>query len=613
MRRILPWLLFLVLAATGLAQPPELTPTPQATISPTPQVTPEASATPAESSTPVATPAATATPAAEASPTPDASATPTPAASPAVLDSEQSIPVEFSSPELSLENFLATMALAGPLRPDLYIQANRHLDLSQIPTVVREEQGVSLSKQLYSILEIANLNLAPLEDVGDARSVIIYRQPSGDHVELVLNDDKHWVFSARTVGAVPRMYKVLTNKGKIERFGFETLNFDVLGMNGNLWAALLLLPVVAYGLGSLVLMCLRIPLGPILEKKAGLEQEYQKNLLKPWAWIAACLFAWLGLSLLDFPPNLLVILTVVVKVTICISLVVAAFRASDAISIYATKFTAGTTTKFDDMLIPLIRRTVKTLVAIIGLLFLAQNLDIQVWSLFAGFSIFGAMVALAGQDMVKNFFGSLTVLTDQPFAVGDWIVVGSIEGVVEEVGFRSTRIRTFADSLITLPNSNLITASVENYGRRNYRRYSKKLPIRWNTSPDKLEAFCEGIREIIRRHPYTRKDSYQVWVNDFNDFAHQIMLYVFWATPDWNTELREKHRFLLDIHRLASEMGVEIAYPSQRLILDRREDGFDPNFELEMQESARKQGKEQSKKLLDPSLPKEIPPPYIIE
>ena len=505
------------------------------------------------------------------------------------------------------------MALAGPLRPDLYIQANRHLDLSKIPKVAREEQGVSLSQQLYSILQTADLNLTRLENYGQERSIVIYRQPSGDQIELVLLEDGRWVFSARTVSVVPKMYRVLTKKGKIESWYIDALNVDILGLNGNLWVALLLLPLVAYGLGRLVLMCMRLPLRPILRNKAGLSEEYQKNLLKPWAWIAASLLAWLGLSLLDIPSTLLLVLTILVKFTACISLIVAAFRASDALSIYAAGFTSNTSTKFDDMLIPLIRRSVKTLVAIIGILFLAQNLDIQVWSLFAGFSIFGAMVALAGQDLVKNFFGSVTVLTDQPFAVGDWIIVGSIEGVVEEVGFRSTRIRTFADSLITLPNSQLITASVENYGKRNYRRYSKKLPVRWNTPPEKLEAFCEGIREIIRRHPYTRKDSYQVWINDFNDFAHQILIYVFWGAPDWNTELRERHRFLLDVHRLACNLGIELAYPSQRLLLERHEDSFEPEFELDKQESARTQGKELTQKLLDASLPKETPPPHVIE
>jgi MscS family membrane protein len=599
MRRILSLIIFLSLATIGLAQPPTPSATPTATpvVSPTPD---EVSATP------------TATPKATPVPTPKISATP---ANTTVKsqDTGNTVPIEFSTPQLSLENFLATMALAGPLRPDLYIQANRHLDLSQIPKVAREEQGVSLSQQLYSILSTADLNLTRLEDYGQERSIVIYRQPSGDQIELVLHEDGRWVFSARTVAVVPNMYRVLTRKGKIESWYFQALNVEVLGLNGNLWLALFLLPLIAYGLGSLVLMCLRLPLGPILEKRGGLSNEYQKKLLKPWAWIAASLIAWLGLSLLDIPSTLLVALTISVKFTACASLIFAAFRASDALSIYAGHLTAKTASKFDDMLIPLVRRCVKTLVAIVGILFLAQNLDIQVWSLFAGFSIFGAMVALAGQDMVKNFFGSVTVLTDQPFAVGDWVIVGSIEGVVEEVGFRSTRIRTFADSLITVPNSQFITASVENYGKRNYRRYSKKLPVRWNTPPDKLEAFCEGIREIVRRHPYTRKDSYQVWVNDFNDFAHQILIYVFWGAPDWNTELRERHRFLLDVHRLASDLGIELAYPSQRLLLERHEEGFQPEFELEQQESARVLGKEQMKKLLDASLPKETPPPHVIE
>jgi len=212
---------------------------------------------------------------------------------------------------------------------------------------------------------------------------------------------------------------------------------------------------------------------------------------------------------------------------------------------------------------------------------------------------------------VKNFFGSVTVLTDQPFAVGDWIVVNGMEGTVEEVGFRSTRIRTFYDSLITLPNSQLITASVDNYGKRNYRRYTKKLAIKWTTSPDVLEAFCEGIRELVRSHPYTRKDSFQVWVNDINDYSLQVLIYIFWRTPDWNTELRERHRFLLDLHRLAKKLDIEFAYPSQRLFMNEEEEDFTTDFLLEDQESARVRGKDVTQGLLQGSLPEKTPPPAV--
>lgn len=528
-------------------------------------------------------------------------------------DEETKVPDEFSSPQLSMENFLLTMALAGPLRPDQYILANRHLDLSKIPRVVREEQGFSLSQQLYSILQTLSLD-PEVFTLGEGQdSIVVYRQPSGDQIELVQTEDGRWLFSARTVSALPRMYAVLSSKGRIERWHIETLNFEFLGLNGNLWLALGLLPLLAYGMGSLALMCLRMPLGRLLHKLVGLENEAQKHMLKPFSWLVASLIVWLGLSLLDIPSNLLVALTVLVKFAACASVVVAAFRGSDVLSLYVAQATAKTSTKFDDMLIPLVRRTVKTLVLVIGLLFLCQNLDIEVWSLFAGFSILGAMVALAGQDTVKNFFGSITVLLDQPFAVGDWIVASGVEGVVEEVGFRSTRIRTFHDSLITLPNSLLITATVDNYGARKYRRYSKKVNIRWNTPPEKLEAFCEGIREIVRRHPYTRKDSYQVWVNDMSDYSLQILLYVFWATPDWNTELRERHRFLIDLHRLAMEMGIEFAYPSQRVLLTRPEEAFEEDFDLARQVAARQEGRELTGQLLESSLPKDTPPPQVVD
>ncbi|MDT8323497.1 MAG: mechanosensitive ion channel family protein, partial [Bacteroidota bacterium] len=169
------------------------------------------------------------------------------------------------------------------------------------------------------------------------------------------------------------------------------------------------------------------------------------------------------------------------------------------------------------------------------------------------------------KDTVENLFGSLTVMFDKPFDIGDWIKVGDLEGTVEEVGFRSTRIRTFYNSQITMPNSRLVASAVDNLGRRQYRRLSTTLGVQYDTPPEKIDAFCEGIREIIRRHPYTRKDFYMVYFNEFAAFSLNILLYVFHETPDWATELRERHRLLLDITRLAKRLGVEFAFPTQTL------------------------------------------------
>ncbi len=92
---------------------------------------------------------------------------------------------------------------------------------------------------------------------------------------------------------------------------------------------------------------------------------------------------------------------------------------------------------------------------------------------------------------------------------------------------------------------------------------STRLGLTYDTPPDKIEGFCEGVREIVRLHPYMRKDYYHVYFNGYAESALEILVYVFWETPDWNTELREKHRFLLDVLRLSYQMGVEFAYPTQ--------------------------------------------------
>jgi MscS family membrane protein len=126
-------------------------------------------------------------------------------------------------------------------------------------------------------------------------------------------------------------------------------------------------------------------------------------------------------------------------------------------------------------------------------------------------------------------------------------------------------VRTFYNSLVTIPNGNLVRAVVDNYGQRRYRRWSTHINITYDTKPDTIESFCEGIRELIRLHPYTRKDYYQVWLHQFGAHSLDVLLYVFWKVPDWQTELRERHRLMGDIIRLADRLGVEFAFPTQTL------------------------------------------------
>jgi len=281
---------------------------------------------------------------------------------------------------------------------------------------------------------------------------------------------------------------------------------------------------------------------------------------------------FVGLSVLGLPDKAHAVLRQGAESVSAAGVIWAFYRMIDILGSFLVRRAESTETKFDDLLIPLITRSLKVFVIAFGLVFVAETLQLPVTSLVAGLGIGGLAFALAAKDTVENIFGSLTVLLDRPFHIGDWVVIGEVEGMVETVGMRSTRIRTFYNSLITMPNSKSISAVVDNMGQRRYRRYSTMISIAYNTPPDTIEAFCEGIRKLVQKHPYTRKDYYHVYLNQFGASSLDILLYVFHEVPDWGTELRERQRLCLDIVRLAQRLGVEFAYPTQTLYMKRGED-----------------------------------------
>jgi MscS family membrane protein len=279
----------------------------------------------------------------------------------------------------------------------------------------------------------------------------------------------------------------------------------------------------------------------------------------------------LGILWLGLPVAAMRLYMDAVKVVAIIAAVVTAYMLVNVLVDVVAQRAARTESGFDDLLVPLIGKSLKVFVVAVGLLLIAGNLRVDVTGLVAGLGLGGLAFALAAKDTVSNLFGSLTVLLDRPFQVGDWVVVGDVEGTVEGLGFRSTRIRTFYNSLITLPNTNLISASVDNLGARAYRRWKTRIGVTYDTPPEAVDAFCEGVRELIREHPYTRKDYFHVYLNDFGDSAVEILLYMFFMTPDWATELRERHRLGVDIMRLAAELGVEFAFPTRTLYMRAQE------------------------------------------
>jgi MscS family membrane protein len=320
--------------------------------------------------------------------------------------------------------------------------------------------------------------------------------------------------------------------------------------------------------------------------------------VRPLGLFVMGLIWWGALYWLGLPERVLTVLLVAVKFLTTAAGVWAAYSFADILCLVLADRAARTTSRYDDLLVPLVRKSLKIFIVAFGLVFIADNLNVDITSLLAGLGIGGLAFALAAQDTVKNLFGSLTVLLDRPFRVGDWVVIGGHEGLVEEVGLRSTRIRTFYNSMITLPNSNLIATAVDNLGERRYRRWKAMLSLTYDTPPERIEAFCEGIRELIRRHPHTRKDYFHVYANEYGPASLNILLYVFFRTTDWAQELAERHRLFLDILRLAREVGVEFAFPTQTIHLRREGDGKGEREAVGVEE-ALEMGREKAKGIVE--------------
>ena len=224
--------------------------------------------------------------------------------------------------------------------------------------------------------------------------------------------------------------------------------------------------------------------------------------------------------------------------------------------------------KLDRQLTPILGKLLSGIIILIGFLHILTLFGVDPTAVLAGASIGGVAIALAAQDSVKNFIGTMVIFMDSPFQLDDWVEIGGIEGSVVKVGIRSTQLRAADTTLYQIPNSKVAEIEINNKGLRIYRRYTANIGIRYDTPPDLIEAFMEGIKEVIQLHPETRSQSYNVEFTSFEDFSLNIMVNVYFKSPDWGMEQASKNLLHLAILRLAAKLGVEFAFPSSTLMVE---------------------------------------------
>jgi MscS family membrane protein len=217
---------------------------------------------------------------------------------------------------------------------------------------------------------------------------------------------------------------------------------------------------------------------------------------------------------------------------------------------------------------PMIRKALRIFVVVVGGLTILATIGVNITGLAALLSVGALAFSMGSKDSVANVIGTFNILSDRPYKVGDWITVGSdIDGDVEEIGFRSTKIRMFDKTLMTVPNGKLAMETIKNWSQMPKRRIKMTLGLTYDTTPDQMREFLKRVEKILREDEGVDQDYMLVQFTDFGPSSLDVFLYYFAATTVWKEYLDVRERINLKIMACLKDMDLEFAFPTQTMEL----------------------------------------------
>lgn len=330
-----------------------------------------------------------------------------------------------------------------------------------------------------------------------------------------------------------------------------------------------LLVVVGIALRRFLIERMLSPVDTLLDRT---ETEYDDRALesieRPLRWLINVIAVYFALRVLDLPSELERVGALVLKT---IGTVIAAWGVHNLIGVVVAlldDFAEETESKVDDYLVPVVGRVLRgTLYALVCVL-IVQQWGYNVTSLLAGLGVGGLAFALAAKPTLSNWFGSLMIFTDRPFNIGDRIEIDAGEGIVEEVGMRSTRIRTRDDSLISIPNSEIASGPIENLSARRVRRIELSVRLTYTTTADQVREVVDGIQGLIDEHDRIDTGDAIVRFRDFGDRGLVVYVDCYAQTTDRATSYRIREEIHFGIADIVEEAGAALALPSRTLYFD---------------------------------------------
>lgn len=501
------------------------------------------------------------------------------------------------TPREAMEGYL-TACRAGD-----YELAAQYLNLARIPAARRETDGPKLARQLKTVLdqtlwvELESLSNEPGGDPDDD-------QPSGrDRVGTIKSErgpvdvllvrarvtpeESVWLISSVTVARVPQLY---------QEFGYgplgELLPRSMFQHYGELelwqWLGLMAVLVFAYAAGLVVAsMILRVARRLVARTETKLDDRILKITSGPLAATLTIGLLYAGTLLLRLSVPAQRVMSGLCKALMVITLTWLALRIVDLITqlIEDAFHQRGETTAIT--IVPVARRVAKVFLVFIALLSALQNMGYNVTGLIAGLGVVGLAVALAAQKTFENFFGALSILVDRPVQRGDFCRYGDKIGIVEDIGLRSTRVRTLDRTLVTIPNSEFSVLQLENFAARDRIRFFTILGLRYETTADQLRHVLIELRRFLLSHAMVHPDPARVRFVGFGAHSLDLEIFAYVTTSDWNEFLAVREDLLLRIIDIVEGSGTGFAFPSQTLYLG-KDNGLDATRSREAEEQVRR-------------------------
>ncbi len=231
---------------------------------------------------------------------------------------------------------------------------------------------------------------------------------------------------------------------------------------------------------------------------------------------------------------------------------------------------AKTSNKMDDQIVPFAIEIVKVLLIILGSLTVMSSVfNVNIAALATGLGIGGIAIAMASKESLENLLGSFTIFLDKPFTYGDIVTVNGYTGTVEKVGFRSTRIRTFDKSIVTVPNKNMVNAELDNLGLRPIRRVKFNIGLTYGTPVENIKKIVTEMETMINNHPNTTQDGARVRFQEFGASSLDLLVLYYVNSPDWELLIDTRQAINFSIIEIVQAQGSDFAFPTTSVFLEK--------------------------------------------